>query len=616
VVGHNIAFNQNEVSCINCRVIYDYIQTHAPLKLHLLYEDLPPPFDTIDNPKALLTDENNWVTSAVIVKLFENAKKILEDPGAAFKIGFESVKKKKFGYIQKLYISTFSSPISALERLNHINSKFNTTKIVETVYATIGSAVIKLHWKEGRILSKDICLYNQGIYTAVPTIWGMPPAQLEETSCYFNGDPYCRYKITWTSLRGIKRLLYSFSTKKGSLIQALEEIEKDKQLIKKKYTEVQNLNLELYDKITKLQALNKASNYLVSTQDIDKILKFTLNTTLAILKFDRAILMLIDKKNRFLEYSYAAGGRIEDIEKLKNYRIPLTREHNIMIKALKRKKPILIRDVSKAHLNPSNLIISEFRPTSFAICPLIAKQMVIGVLGADRRDIYNRITKADTELLSIFANDIAVALNRASLNTELKSSYISAVMALVRAIENKDPYTKGHSERVALLSEKIGKILNLPSEEIEYLRIGGILHDVGKIGIPESIVRSPKQLTKAEYNIIKLHPVKGEEILEPITFLKGHLYLVRNHHERYDGKGYPDKLKGDEIPLGAAIMAIADTFDAMISSRPYRKGISLKQAAKEIYRNSGTQFAPEVVEAFKIVFENDILLHKLQYLKK
>lgn len=616
MVGHNIALNQNEVSCINCKVIYDYIQIHAPLKLHLLYEDLPPPFDTIDNPKALLIDENNWVTSAVVVKLFENAKKILEDPRAAFKIGFESVKKKKFGYIQKLYISTFSSPMSALERLNHINSKFNTTKIVETVYATIGSAVIKLHWKEGRILSKDICLYNQGIYTAVPTIWGMPPAKLEETSCYFNGDPYCRYNLTWNSLKGIKRLLYSFSTKKGSLIQALEEIEKDKQLIKKKYTEVQNLNLELYDKITKLQALNKASNYLVSTQDIEKILKFTLNTTLAILKFDRAILMLIDKKNRFLEYSYAAGGRIEDIEKLKNYRIPLTREHNIMIKALKRKKPILIRDVSKAHLNPSNLIISEFRPTSFAICPLIAKQTVIGVLGADRRDIYNRITEADTELLSIFANDIAVALNRASLNTELKSSYISAVMALVRAIENKDPYTKGHSERVSLLSEKIGKILNLPSEEIEFLKIGGILHDVGKIGIPESIVRSPKQLTKAEYNIIKLHPVKGEEILEPITFLKGHLYLVRNHHERYDGKGYPDKLKGDEIPFGAAIMSIADTFDAMISSRPYRKGIPLKQAAKEIYRNSGTQFAPELVEAFKIVFENDILLHKLQYLKK
>ena len=616
MTGHNIAINQNEVSCINCKVIYDYIRTHAPLKLHLLYEDLPSPFDKVDNPKDLLTDENNWVTSAVIVKLFENAKEILEDPNAAYEIGFESVQKKKFGYIQKLFISTFSSPISALERLNHINSKFNTTKIVETVYSTVGSAVIKLHWKEDRILSKDICLYNQGIYAAVPTIWGIPPGQVEETSCYFNGDPYCRYKITWSSLRGIRRLFYGLSTKKASLIQALDEIEKDKQLIKKKYTEVQNLNLQLYDKVAKLKALNRASNYLVSTQDIEKILNYTLNMALTILKFDRAILMLIDKNNKFLEYSYATGGRSEDIEKLKNYRIPLTREHNIMIKALKRRKPVLIRDVAKAHLNPSNLIISEFRPTSFTICPLIAKQKVIGVLGADRRDIYNRITEADTELLSIFANDIAVALQRANLNTELKSSYLSAVMALVNAIENKDPYTKGHSERVARLAEKIGRVLDLPSEELEYLRIGGILHDVGKIGIPESIVRSPKSLTKAEYRIIKSHPVKGEEILEPISFLKGHLYLIRNHHERYDGKGYPDKLKRDEIPLGAAIMSIADTFDAMISSRPYRKGLPLKQAAKEIYKNSGTQFAPEIVEAFKIIFEKDILLHKLQYLKK
>ena len=116
-------------------------------------------------------------------------------------------------------------------------------------------------------------------------------------------------------------------------------------------------------------------------------------------------------------------------------------------------------------------------------------------------------------------------------------------------------------------------MLGLPESEIEYLRFGSILHDVGKIGIPESIVRSPKPLTDAEFKIIQKHPLKGVEILQPIAFIKDHMYLIRNHHERWDGKGYPDGLAGDAIPLGAQIVAIADAFDAMTSSRPYRKGM-------------------------------------------
>ena len=129
------------------------------------------------------------------------------------------------------------------------------------------------------------------------------------------------------------------------------------------------------------------------------------------------------------------------------------------------------------------------------------------------------------------------------------------------------------TDTLALLrqDEIAGTTLGLPDQEIEYLRFGSILHDVGKIGIPESIVRSPKPLTPAEFRIIQKHPLKGVEILQPITFIKDHMYLIRNHHERWDGKGYPDKLAGDDIPLGAQIVAIADAFDAMTSSRPYRR---------------------------------------------
>lgn len=142
----------------------------------------------------------------------------------------------------------------------------------------------------------------------------------------------------------------------------------------------------------------------------------------------------------------------------------------------------------------------------------------------------------------------------------------------------------------------------MPEAEIDYLRFGSILHDVGKIGIPESIVRSPKSLTAAEMKIIQKHPLKGVEILQPIAFIKDYMYLVRNHHERWDGRGYPDGLAGDAIPLGAQIVSVADAFDAMTSSRPYRKGMPPKQAAKEIQEKAGTQFSRQMADAFLCAF--------------
>jgi HD-GYP domain-containing protein (c-di-GMP phosphodiesterase class II) len=172
------------------------------------------------------------------------------------------------------------------------------------------------------------------------------------------------------------------------------------------------------------------------------------------------------------------------------------------------------------------------------------------------------------------------------------------VLALVKAIEEKDSYTKGHSQRVADDVVEIARLLGVPEEEVEHLYMGSILHDVGKIGIPEGIVKSPKPLAKSEYKAIQTHPAKGEEIVRPITYMREHMYLIRNHHERWDGKGYPDGLAGDDIPLGAQIVAVADTYDAMTSDRPYRKGMPKRQALKEIQKNAGTQFSQRVADVF------------------
>jgi putative nucleotidyltransferase with HDIG domain len=505
-----------------------------------------------------------------------------------------------------------------LRKLNQLNSKLNSTKIVELIYDTPSHAIIRWHWRDGVVSSKDVCSYNRGIYSAIPTMSGLPPAQVREDHCGFEGDPYCEVVISWgRHISRVREILSRLFIRKSSLLDALEEIERDKILLRKKFDELTILNVELSRRVTVLKAINNATRALVSVSDTRQVLQQTMRPIVDVLGFDRAIIMLVDEKREYLEYSYAVGESAQLLAKMTDYRIPLEREQNLMIRVLKKRRPVLIRDVKAAGLNPSNRILADFGPSSFIVCPLIAEEGVIGILAADRKPGQKPLTSADTEFLSIFANNIATVFQRARLDEQLQKSYVASVRALVQAIEEKDTYTRGHSERVAWIVVQVARELGMTEHEVEYLRFGSILHDVGKIGIPESIVRSPKPLTEGEYKIIQKHPLKGLEILQHIPFIKDHMYLIRSHHERWDGKGYPDGLRGDEIPLGAQIVAIADAFDAMTSSRPYRRGLPPKQAAREIKKGIGTQFSGEVVHAFLSVFnKNPNLQSEEDYQKK
>jgi diguanylate cyclase (GGDEF)-like protein/putative nucleotidyltransferase with HDIG domain len=180
------------------------------------------------------------------------------------------------------------------------------------------------------------------------------------------------------------------------------------------------------------------------------------------------------------------------------------------------------------------------------------------------------------------------------------TSLLDTVTALAYTIDAKDHYTRGHSQAVSHLAAQIARQLGLSDMQIEEIRLGGILHDIGKIGVPEAILNKPSRLTAEEYNLMKSHTLLGERILEPLKSkaIEGIRGMVRNHHEMVDGKGYPDGLRGGNIPLGARIIAVADCFDSMVSDRAYKRGRSLEEAVEELRHCSGTQFDPDLVEAF------------------
>jgi len=215
----------------------------------------------------------------------------------------------------------------------------------------------------------------------------------------------------------------------------------------------------------------------------------------------------------------------------------------------------------------------------------------------------NTILQKQNLYLSKRVEELTKNLTR--LYDNLRTTYIRTIRALAQALDARDHYTHSHSENVARYAVKIAEAMNLSAHEIDVIRSACELHDIGKIGIPDNILTKEDTLTPEEEERIKEHALKGAQILEPLDFMKEIAELVRQHHENYDGTGYPDGHKKDEIPLGARIIRLADAYDAMTSARAYRKNpLSKQEAIEEIKRNSGTQFDPQVVEAFlKIVDE-------------
>ena len=243
-----------------------------------------------------------------------------------------------------------------------------------------------------------------------------------------------------------------------------------------------------------------------------------------------------------------------------------------------------------------------------ALCvPMEAHKRIIGALYLDIVRTQARFSERDMELLAAIAKMVGIAVERMQLVRDMKGLFFNSIRALVAAIEAKDAYTRGHSERVSAFATILARELALPDVDVDFIEIAGILHDVGKIGVPEEILKKQGRLTPEEYAIMKRHPVTSEAILKSFKNTEVILAGIRHHHERYDGTGYPDSLAGDKIPFPARILAVADAYDAMVTRRPYKASMTVEQAAAEIRRCTGTQFDPKIVEAFFRLFARGAL---------
>jgi len=245
------------------------------------------------------------------------------------------------------------------------------------------------------------------------------------------------------------------------------------------------------------------------------------------------------------------------------------------------------------------------------ICvPLQAQEQILGALYADTRQAADAFSEADLELMAAIGLQAGMAIHRAQLLSELENLFFGSIRTLVAAIDAKDRYTHGHSERVTTFALKMAKGMDLAEEEREQIQLAGLLHDVGKIGVPEAVLNKPGDLTEDEWAAVKRHPVDGAEIIANIHAknIDRISAAVRHHHERWDGSGYPDGLKEEQAPLASRVLAVADSFDAMTSDRPYRKGFSADQAAEVVAECAGTQFDPTIAGVFLRIHERGEML--------
>lgn len=377
------------------------------------------------------------------------------------------------------------------------------------------------------------------------------------------------------------------------------ELEAANNQIEMMVKDVEEKNYHLEKAIDRLKILYKISRCLTTVLNPDDVIKMIVEKSVSIMRAKTGSLMLVDKEKGELYIKYALG---MDPEIIANTRVKVG--DSISGWVAKEGKPIIVKDIenderfkriSKNHYETKSLISS----------PVIVKGEVVGVLNVNNKVDGTEFTEDELELLNTLAGQTAVSLENAKLYLDLQKSYFDTIRALVNAIEAKDPYTRGHSERVTCYSLEMGKRLNLSPKRLEILQHAAILHDIGKIGTDLNILHKNGLLTDEEYESVKEHPLIGSQILEPISFLQDVKMIITEHHERFDGKGYPDGKKGEELSLEARIISIADAFDAMVSDRPYRKAMAYTEALEEIKRCAGTQFDPRLVELFINVIKDN-----------
>ena len=397
-----------------------------------------------------------------------------------------------------------------------------------------------------------------------------------------------------TAQESVKRGAYDYITKpiqREVLTQTVSRAIEKKRLQDRIENHQRELEARVQEQTRIIRALFQMANQLNALETMGDVLGSVSRSVHRHVRSERVLVLLREEKKDTLVYANSTG-----LEEHRLKRMGISIQDSVVQEIFNAEEAIRIQEAQGAGNQES--ILSHLGELPWLGVGLRHRKEPFGLILAAERLAKGDYTKEELRILTYIGDSASVAIHNQMISQRLRLSYLNIIQALAFAIEAKDPYTRGHSERVGQYAASLAGRLGLSEEEILVIRNAAILHDIGKVEISRYIIHKPARLSEDEYADMKNHTAIGEIMVEGIPFLEEAKPLIRHHHERWDGDGYPDGLKGEEIPLGARILAIADMYDALTTQRPYRNDTSKERAILQLRKEKGKHLDPNLLEAF------------------
>jgi len=341
------------------------------------------------------------------------------------------------------------------------------------------------------------------------------------------------------------------------------------------------------------ETLRRVGEVINSSLEFNRVLDNVMDLVIEVMRAERGFIMLLDQESDEMNFVAARNFQRETLES-RQFQV----SRSILEQTRQTCQPVLSTDALQDQRFDGSMSVQMLGLRSVLCVPLMFKSRFTGIIYVDNRAQSGVFYEADRDLMLAIANQAAIAIENARLYRALQQSFMDLVKALANAIEVRESYTRGHSEMVAQYSVEIAQAMGLSPPEVQEVRLSGLLHDVGKIGIKDHILLKPGGLSEQEREEMDRHADIGHRIVEHVNWPEVVRLSILHHQERYDGKGYPDGLAGEAIPLPARIVAVADAYHAMVSDRIYRKALPREQAVAELQKGAGSQFDPKIIQVF------------------
>jgi HD-GYP domain-containing protein (c-di-GMP phosphodiesterase class II) len=618
----------------NSRIVDTYIKL---LKRKYSYVDIDEVLEYAGMKAYEVADHGHWFTQEQIDRFHAMLLQKTGNKGISREAGQYAASPETLG-VMRQYALGLIGPAKVYERIGSASSRFSKSSIYASRKLSGNSIEITVTPRAGVQEKQFQCENRLGFWDAIAQVFGSRRPYIEHPQCLFKGDKVCRYIITWESqgsyiwkmarnvslmvlmlaclvffiidLRMGLTVILPISAGIFVVLTIISEL-----LEKREYKSIlgnfQMTSGELLEQIesnyNNARLANEIGEAVASQTTVEDVLAKIVMLFQKRLNYDRGLIMLSNSEGTRLIFRAGFGYTGDKLKILKQTAFHLDRPDakGIFVTCFNEQKPHLINNIGELGnqlSSRSQAFAKEMESQSFICCPIVCEGRSIGILAVDNLKSKRALVESDLSLLLGIAHVIGISIRNVELLDDRNRQMQSILQTLAASIDARDPLTAGHSTNVTEYALGICKELNLDQEYCKVIRVAALLHDYGKIGVPDAILKKPGRLTREEYEVVKTHAMKSRHILEQINF-SGSLRQVPEiagaHHEKMDGSGYPSGLKGEQIPLGARIIAVADFFEAITAKRHYRDPLPVHVAFHLLHKDRGIHFDTRIVDAFK-----------------